>query len=102
MKCVHSDTVQVWLLSLINAFTREKMSYCHSSFWRLISGYLWRTSGKHFRDMYTPLYAILYSKAGVSFGSPIFRIIAPKHTLWVLVRTAGEAVLTSTHNVWFG
>ena len=32
---------------------------------------------------YTPL---LYSKNGVSRGIPIFRIFAPKHRLWVLVR----------------
>ena len=34
---------------------------------------------------YTPL---LYSKAGVCRGIPIFLIFAPKHRLWVLVRTA--------------
>ena len=31
-----------------------------------------------------------------------FLIFAPKHRLWVLVRTTGEAVLTSTHNLCFG
>ena len=32
-----------------------------------------------------------------------FLIFAPKHRLWVLVRTASaEAVLTSTHNLCFG
>ena len=34
---------------------------------------------------YTPL---LYSKTGVCRGIPIFLIFAPKHRLWVLVRTA--------------
>ena len=31
---------------------------------------------------------ILYSKTGVYRGVPIFLIFAPKHRLWVLVRTA--------------
>ena len=47
---------------------------------------------------HTPL---LYSKTGVYRGIPIFLIFAPKHRLWVLVRTASEAVLTSTHNLCF-
>ena len=34
---------------------------------------------------YTPL---LYSKTGVCRGIPIFLIFAPKHRLWVLIRTA--------------
>ena len=34
---------------------------------------------------YTP---ILHSKTGVCRGIPIFLIFAPKHRLWVLVRTA--------------
>ena len=34
---------------------------------------------------YTPL---LYNKTGVCRGIPIFLIFAPKHRLWVLVRTA--------------
>ena len=34
---------------------------------------------------YTPL---LYSKTGICRGIPIFLIFAPKHRLWVLVRTA--------------
>ena len=34
---------------------------------------------------YTPL---LYSKTGVYRGIHIFLIFAPKHRLWVLVRTA--------------
>ena len=33
---------------------------------------------------HTPL---LYSKTGVCRGIPIFLIFAPKHRLWVLVRT---------------
>ena len=39
---------------------------------------------------HTPL---LYSKTGVYRGIPIFLVFAPKHRLWVLVRTASEAVL---------
>ena len=31
----------------------------------------------------------------------IFRISAQKHRLWVLVRTASEAVLTGIHNLCF-
>ena len=44
----------------------------------------------------TPL---LYSKGGVYRGIPIFLIFAPKHRLWVLVRTV--SVLTCTHNLTF-
>ena len=39
---------------------------------------------------YTPL---LYSKTGVCRGIPIFRIIAPKHRLWVLVRTGSNVYM---------
>ena len=39
---------------------------------------------------YTPL---LYSKTGVCRGIPIFLIFAPKHRLWVLVKTASIYVL---------
>ena len=46
------------------------------------------TSGKHVRVMYTPQTPLLYSKTGVCRGIPIFLIFAPKHRLWVLVRTA--------------
>ena len=53
--------------------------------------------------MYTPCTPLLYSKTGVCGGIPIFLIFAPKHRLWVLVRTASrEAVLTCTHNLCFG
>ena len=45
---------------------------------------------------YTPL---LYSKTGVYRGILFFLIFAPKHRLWVLVRT--EAVLKCTHNQCF-
>ena len=48
---------------------------------------------------YTP---ILYSKTGVYRGLHHFLIFALKHILWVLVRTASEAVLTCTHNICFG
>ena len=48
--------------------------------------------GKHQENMsvqsiptQTPL---LYSKTGVCRGIPIFLIFAPKHRLWVFVRTA--------------
>ena len=35
-----------------------------------------------------PQTPLLYSKTGVCRGIPIFLIFAPKHRLWVLVRTA--------------
>ena len=35
-----------------------------------------------------PQTPLLYSKTGVGSGIPIFLIFAPKHRLWVLVRTA--------------
>ena len=44
---------------------------------------------------YTPL---LYSKTGVWRDIPIFLIFAPKHRLWVLIRTE---VLMCTHNLCF-
>ena len=47
-----------------------------------------KTSGKHVRVMYTPLNPFCYIKTGVCRGIPIFLIFAPKHRLWVLVRTA--------------
>ena len=48
-----------------------------------------------FIPLYTPL---LYSKTVVYRGWQYFLIIALKHILWVLVRTA---VLTCTHNKCF-
>ena len=36
----------------------------------------------------TPLNPILYSKTGVCRRVPIFLNFAPKHRLWVLVKTA--------------
>ena len=47
-------------------------------------------SGKHVRAIYTPFNPLLYSKTGVCRGIPIFLIFAPKHRLWVLVRTASS------------
>ena len=47
---------------------------------------------------YTPL---LYSKTGVYRGIHYFLIFALKHILWVLVRTASDAVLTCTRNICF-
>ena len=35
-----------------------------------------------------PQTPLLYSKTGVCRGIPIFLIFAPKHRLWVLIRTA--------------
>ena len=35
-----------------------------------------------------PQTPLLYTKTGVCRGIPIFLIFAPKHRLWVLVRTA--------------
>ena len=56
------------------------------------------SSGKHVRAMNTPLNPTLfYSKTGVCRGIPISLSFAPKHRLWVLVRT----VLTCTHNLCF-
>ena len=48
---------------------------------------------------YTPL---LYSKTGVWRGIHIFLIFAPKHRLWILVRTASlRQFITCTHNLCF-
>ena len=52
-----------------------------------ISTILHDSSGKHVRVLNTPLNPT-YSKTGVCRGIPIFLIFAPKHRLWVLVRTA--------------
>ena len=46
------------------------------------------SSGKHVPAMYTPLNPTFIEKTGVCRGTPIFLIFDPKHTLWVLVRTA--------------
>ena len=46
--------------------------------------WFWRLCGR----VYTPLTPPLYRKTGVYRGIPIFLIFAPKHRLWVLVRTA--------------
>ena len=45
--------------------------------------------------------SILYSNTGVYRGIHFFLIFASKHRLWVLVRTATEAVLTCNHNLSF-
>ena len=43
-----------------------------------------------------------YSKIGVCRGIPFFLIFAPKHRLWVHVRTASaRRFLTCTHNLCF-
>ena len=53
-----------------------------------------------FIPFYTPL---LYSKNRVYRGIHAFLIFALKHILWVLVRGgSNEAVLTCTHNIYFG
>ena len=39
------------------------------------------SSGKHVREKYTPLNTLLYSKAGVCRGIPIFLIFTPKHRI---------------------
>ena len=49
-----------------------------------------------------PLEPHFYSKIGLCRVIPIFLIVAPKHRLWVLVRTASAplmAVLTCTYNL---
>ena len=63
-------------------------AYCVRSYCRACSQNFQYTSGKHVRVMYTPRTPLLYSKTGVFRGIPIFLIFAPKHRLWVLVRTA--------------
>ena len=45
-------------------------------------------SGKHI----PPETPFLYSKTGVPRGTPIFLICAPKHRLWVLIRTASSVL----------
>ena len=47
-------------------------------------------SGKHVREIYTHLNPILYRKNGKCRDILIFLIFAPKHRLWVLVRSALE------------
>ena len=42
-----------------------------------------------------PQTPLLYSKTGVCRGIPIFLIFAPKHRLWVLVRTASPIYVLS-------
>ena len=47
------------------------------------------TSGKHVHVMYTLFTPLLYRNTEVCMGIPFsFLIFAPKHRLWVLVRTA--------------
>ena len=49
----------------------------------------------------TLLHPTLYSKTGVYRGIHFLPIFNLKHRLWVLVRTACEAVLTCTNNLCF-
>ena len=61
---------------------------------------LWSQSGDHLKCLslihqdnmslllITPCIPLLYSKTGVYRGIHNFLIIAPKHSLWVFVRTA--------------
>ena len=46
------------------------------------------SSGKHVHVMNTPHTPLLNSKTGVCRAIPFFLIFDPKHTVWVLVRTA--------------
>ena len=64
------------------------------------SGALLVASRKHAYIILTPFNPILYRKTGVYRGIHYFSYICSKHRLWVLVRGA-EAVLTSTHNLFF-
>ena len=52
----------------------------------LLLGLCFVSSGKHVREMYTPLN--LTNKTGVCRGIPTFLIFDLKHRLWVLIRTA--------------
>ena len=65
---------------IMTIFKSLALSYKHTT---LYSSFVYsnNTSGKHVRAMNTP-------KTGVCRGIPIFHIFAPKHRLWVLVRTA--------------
>ena len=47
-----------------------------------------------------PQTPLLYSKTGVRRGIPIFLIFAPKHRLWVLVRTASPRRRRGGSNVY--
>ena len=40
---------------------------------------------------------LLYKKTGVCRGIPVFLIFAPKHRLWVLVRTASASLNIYAH-----
>ena len=59
------------------------------------------TSCKNVSAMYTPYTPLLYSNTGVYRGIHYFLICALKHTLWVLVRSLIEAVITRTHDLCF-
>ena len=48
-----------------------------------------------------PQTPLLYSKIGVCRGIPIFLIFAPKHRLWVLVRTAIYVLNKNKKNIKF-
>ena len=59
-------------------------------------------SGKHVRVIYTPLSPKFYSKSGeYSQGIPIFLIFAPKHRLWVIIRTASSRRFLRVPNLCF-
>ena len=63
-------------------------------------------TGAFFHNMQTCLLVYTYNRSQVSVYrtiGPLVLIFAPKHRLWVLVRnaSAGEAVLTCTHNLCF-
>ena len=67
---------------------------CTSSETKLITKYLY-----NFDPLKPHFYIVKLGFAGVYI---IFLISAQKHRLWVLIRTASaEAVLTSTHNLYF-
>ena len=77
----------------------EVNSFVASSSIGLRRGKKWqRETVKHQENMsikYIPPHTpILYRKIGVCRGIPIFLIFAPKHRLWVLVRTATIYILS--------
>ena len=85
--------------------------FCIGVFWKILNLTNVKVTVKHFFlahqenvsvqciPPYTPL---LYSKTEVCGGIPIFLIFAPKHRLWVLVRTASDGCLfpLKINRVW--
>ena len=61
---------------------------------------LWKNITETYLYKFDPLIPHFYIvKLGLQGYTLFFRISAQKHRLWVLVRSACEAVLTSVHNL---